>query len=121
MPIYEYRCRGCGRRCQVLTLRASEPPDEVCSHCGGRDLQRLLSRFSLGRSEESRLDDLASPSSVGDVDESDPRSVARWMRRVGREMGEDVGGSDFDEMVDAIESGEDDPGGDDGGTIGGSD
>ncbi len=122
MPIYEYRCRDCRRRSQILTLRVSEKVDEVCQHCGSRKLDRLMSRFAMPRSEESRLDSLADPSSFGDVDENDPRSVARWMRRMGREMGEEMGGEDFDEMVDSIESGEGDPGegGDDVGFGGGS-
>ena len=115
MPIYEYRCRDCRRRSQILTLRVSEKVDEVCQHCGGRNLDRLPSRFAMPRSEESRLDSLADPSSFSDVDENDPRSVARWMRRMGREMGEEMGGEDFDEMVDSIESGESDPGSDLGG------
>ena len=115
MPIYEYRCRDCRRRSQILTLRVSEKVDEVCQHCGGRNLDRLPSRFAMPRSEESRLDSLADPSSFSDVDENDPRSVARWMRRMGREMGDEMGGEDFDEMVDSIESGESDPGSDLGG------
>lgn len=122
MPIYEYRCRDCRRRSQILTLRVSEKVDEVCQHCGGRKLDRLMSRFAMPRSEESRLDSLADPSSFGDVDESDPRSVARWMRRMGRELGDEMGGEDFDEMVDSIEAGETDTGdGDDGGFAGGGD
>ena len=119
MPIYEYRCRDCRRRSQILTLRVSEKVDEVCQHCGGRKLDRLPSRFAMSRSEESRLDSLADPSSFSDVDENDPRSVARWMRRMGKEMGEEMGGEDFDEMVDSIESGESDPGTDLGGDDGG--
>lgn len=106
MPIYEYRCRDCKRRVQILTLRASEKVDPLCDRCGGRNLDRLMSRFALSRSEESRLDSLADPSSFADVDENDPRSVARWMRRMGKELGDEVGGPEFDEMVDELESGE---------------
>ena len=114
MPIYEYRCAGCRRKVTVLTLRASEAVDPVCEHCGSRALTRLMSRFALVRSEESRLDDLADPSSLDGLDEKDPKSMARWMRKMGKEMGEDVG-DDFDEMVDELEAGgddEDDDGGD---------
>jgi hypothetical protein len=32
------------------------------------------------------------------------------MRKMGREMGDDLGGEDFDEMVDEIEAGGDDVG-----------
>ncbi len=120
MPIYEYRCAACRRKVTVLTLRASEVVEPVCEHCGSRDLTRLMSRFAMVRSEESRLDDLADPSSLGDLDENDPKSMARWMRKMGKEMGEDAG-QDFDEMVDELEAGggdEDDDGGEDAGDEG---
>jgi len=119
MPIYEYRCADCRRRVQILTLRASEKVDAVCDRCGSRKLDRLMSRFALARSEESRLESLADPSGFGDVDESDPRSVAKWMRRMGKELGDEVGGAEFDEMVDELEAGGSDAdadGGDDGGS-----
>jgi putative FmdB family regulatory protein len=112
MPIYEYRCGGCKRKVTVLTLRASEAVDAVCDRCGSRDLTRLMSRFALVRSEDSRLDDLADPSSLDGLDEKDPKSMARWMRKMGKELGEDAG-DDFDEMVDELEAGGDD--GEDGG------
>jgi hypothetical protein len=68
----------------------------------------------MTRSEESRLDALADPSSLAGLDENDPKSMARFMRKMGREMGEDLGGEDFDQMVDEMESGKepDDGGGD---------
>ena len=118
MPIYEFRCQGCRRRVQILTLRASEKVDAVCEHCGSRTLDRLMSRFAMRRSDESRLDSIADPAGFGDVDEGDPRSVARWMRRMGRELGDEVGGPEFDEMVDELESGGDSDAaeGDDGGS-----
>jgi hypothetical protein len=58
-----------------------------------------MSRFARVRSEESRLDALADPSSFGDLDENDPASVARWAKKMGKEMGEDMG-EDFDQMVE---------------------
>jgi putative FmdB family regulatory protein len=106
MPIYEYRCGGCRRKVTVLTLRVSEEVSPSCEHCGSRDLARLMSRFAMLRSDEDRMDDLGDD--AGDLDESDPKSVARWMRKMGKELGDDAGG-DFDEMVDELEAG----GGDD--------
>jgi hypothetical protein len=58
-----------------------------------------MSRFATIRSEEDRLDSLADPSSFGDLNEDDPRSVARWMKKMGGEMGEDVGDG-WEESVD---------------------
>ena len=105
MPIYEYRCNQCRKKVSILTLRISEKVDERCEHCGSTNLTRLLSRFTTARSEESRLDSLADPSNLAGLDENDPRSMARWMRKMGKEMGEEVGGEDFDAMVDEMESG----------------
>jgi hypothetical protein len=58
-----------------------------------------MSRFATLRSEEDRLDSLADPSSLGDLNEDDPRSVARWMKKMGTEMGEDLG----DDVEEALE------------------
>lgn len=122
MPIYEYRCNQCRKKVSILTLRVSEKVDERCEHCGSNSLTRLLSRFAMTRSEESRLDSLADPSNLSGLDENDPRSMARWMRKMGREMGDEMGGEDFDEMLDEMESGKnpDEPGADlDAGDTGG--
>jgi putative FmdB family regulatory protein len=108
MPIYEYRCRKCGKRFSVLTLRVSEPVTASCPKCGGGAADRLMSRFSMPKSEEARLDSLADPSSLGDLDENDPKSVGRWMRKMGKEMGDELGGEDLDEMMDEMDSGGDD-------------
>ncbi len=124
MPIYEYRCTACRRTVTVLTMRVSEAVEAICDRCGSRDLTRLLSRFAMVRSDDARLDALTSDDALAGVDESDPRSMARWMRKMGSELGEDVG-DDFDEVVDELEhgGGTDEPaeGGDDAATGGGDD
>ena len=113
MPIYEYRCNTCKKRVSVLTLRISEEVRPECDRCGGHDLSRLMSRFAMGKSEEARLDALADPSSLSGIDENDPKSMARWMRKMGKELGEDLSGDDFEQMVDDMEAGNlpDDDGG----------
>jgi len=70
-------------------------------------MRRLMSRFAMPRSEESRMESLADPSKMGDVDENDPKSVARMMKRMGKEMGDEFSGEDFDEAVEEMESGGD--------------
>ena len=52
------------------------------------------------------MESLSDPSSFGDVDENDPRSIGKFMRRMGNEMGEDMG-PEFNEMVGRLEAGED--------------
>lgn len=107
MPIYDYRCANCRRRASLYyqTFSAAAAATPTCPHCGSTDLQRLVSRVAVMKSEESRLEDLADPSSFGDIDENDPRSVARWARKMGDELGEDLG-DEFHEMVDQMEAGE---------------
>jgi putative FmdB family regulatory protein len=107
MPIYEYRCHDCRRRVSVWwrTFSAAETGTARCPRCGGENLTRLVSKVRPIRSEESRLEDLADPTSFGDLDENDPHSIARWMRKMGNEVGEDLG-PEFGEVVDRLEAGE---------------
>jgi putative FmdB family regulatory protein len=99
MPIYEYDCADCRRSVSLLVRRISDPGTPRCPRCGGERLTRLLSRFATVRSEDARLDSLADPGQLGDVDENDPRSMARWMKKMGSELGDEAGG-DWDDMVD---------------------
>jgi putative FmdB family regulatory protein len=105
MPIYEYRCRDCGKRSSVLvlSLRTSALPN--CKHCQGTRLDRIMSRFAAPKSEDARLESLADPSKFGDVDENDPQSMARFMKKMGKEMGEDFG-DEFDQALEEPEGAE---------------
>ncbi len=43
MPIYDYRCRECGEVTEIFQ-KGSEPEEPiVCSNCGSKRLERLLS------------------------------------------------------------------------------
>ena len=99
MPIYEFRCLDCRRKTTALVLSRERIGEVRCRHCGSASLEKLVSRFATPKSEDGRLDALADPTSMGDLDENDPASVARWMKRMGREMGEDFG----DELDQAME------------------
>ncbi len=61
------------------------------------------------RSEDSRLEDMADPSAWGDLDENDPKSMGRFMRKMMSEMGDEAGelGPEFEEVVDRLEAGQD--------------
>lgn len=107
MPRYDYRCQSCKKRSVIFQTYAEYGRKVVkCPHCGSVELQRLIGRVRIARSEESRLDELSDPSDWGDFDESDPRSMAKMMRKMGSELGEDMPG-EFDEVVDRLEAGED--------------
>src|SRR5437764_3024100 len=112
MPIYEYECGDCRRRVSLLVLRPSAAPPPTCPRCQSTALSRVMSRFATPKSEDARLDSLADSSSFGDLDENDPGSVARFMKKMGKEFGDDLG-EDFDSAVDEAmaETGDEDGGG----------
>lgn len=108
MPIYEYQCHDCRRRVSLLwrSISDAQSRDAVCPRCGGSHLTRLISRVAVLRSEKSRLDDLADPAALSGLDEDDPKSLARFMRKMANDSGEDLG-SEFEEVVNRLEAGED--------------
>jgi putative FmdB family regulatory protein len=107
MPIYEYRCPDCKKKVAVFfrTLSAVDHSAARCPQCGGKNLTRLVSRVRALRSEESRLDGLADDSMLSGLDENDPKSMGRMMRKMAREAGEDMP-PEFDEAVGRLEAGE---------------
>jgi len=127
MPAYEYRCLDCKRRFEIFLSYEEYGQREIfCSHCDSANVQRRLSRIRIAKSEDGRLDDLASdfsdPAALAGL-EDDPRALGRMMRKMSREMGEEMP-PEFDEVVDRLEKGQSpeeiekaipDLGGDDGG------
>ena len=56
MPIYEYRCRKCQKKSEIITFRVSEEVPAECSHCGSPEVERIPSRVRVRLSEETRMD-----------------------------------------------------------------
>jgi putative FmdB family regulatory protein len=44
MPIYEYLCRGCGKRFEAVVWDSKTPP---CPDCGERNLEKQVSTFAV--------------------------------------------------------------------------
>ena len=107
MPIYEYRCRKCRRRVSIFlrSFGESESIQPKCTYCGHDQLDRLVSRVAIVKSEEAQLDAMADDAALADLDENDPKSMARWMKKMASQVGEDLG-DEFDEAIDRMESGQ---------------
>jgi len=105
MPIYEYACGKCKKAFNFLVRNVSAHKTPRCPKCGSGGMKRRISSFRIGRSEESRIEKLADPSSLAGLDEKDPRSVARWMKKMEGELGEDMP-EDMSEMMERMEAGE---------------
>jgi putative FmdB family regulatory protein len=42
MPLYEYQCKACGHRFEVIQ-KFSDPPVETCPSCGRTAVEKLMS------------------------------------------------------------------------------
>ena len=109
MPAYEYNCLDCKRRFEIFMSYSEYGHKDInCTHCGSTNIQRRLSRVRFAKSEDSRMEDLAGsfddPEALAGLEE-DPQALGRMMRKMSREMGEDLG-PEFDEVVDRLEKGQ---------------
>lgn len=106
MPIYEYLCVRCNTIYQFLVRKPSEGTSPVCPGCGKDDrMERVMSAFSVKRSNAS-MDDIADDPDLAGLDTEDPRAMARAIRRMADEMGEDLGPG-VNEALCRLEAGED--------------
>jgi putative FmdB family regulatory protein len=110
MPIYEYRCADCKKKVSVFFRSFSVVDQEQarCPVCNGTHLTKLVSKVRVMRGSLSSGsgDDNFDDSMLDDLNENDPRSLGRMMRRMADESGEDMG-PEFGEVINRLEKGED--------------
>jgi len=105
MPFYPYICLNCRKRFEIQMGYSEYGTRPVsCPHCQSDQVRRRIGRIRFARSEESRMEDLADPSNLAGLDD-DPQSLGRMMRKMSKEMGEDMG-PEFDEVIDRLEAGQ---------------
>lgn len=105
MPNYDFRCLNCRRRFDVFfTYSEYGTKPVVCPHCGSDRVERRINRVRIARSDSSRLESIADPEAMAGL-EDDPRALGRMMRQMRGEIGEEMG-SEFDEVVSRLESGQ---------------
>lgn len=103
MPLYEYRCRQCGRKSILLHGMTAEPDRLVCEHCGSVDLTRLVSRFSRARSEDSRIEELSDMVEAM-PDPDSPSQMRGMLKEMGKALDEDFS-EEIEEMFEADHDG----------------
>lgn len=107
MPLYEYRCQACNAKFSLLFGMTAEQPEEVCSKCGSNKVDRLVSHFARGRTEDQRVDEIADNLERMGEPES-PAEMREMVREMGRAMDEDMS-EDLEEMFESdMEGGGDD-------------
>ena len=106
MPIYEYRCAGCGAITEAFhrSLAKASPP--TCESCGGSDVARAVSRFATPKTESQVLDQYGSPGPGAGPDAyKDPRQIGRWAEERFDQMGVEMP-AEAKQMIDAAREGE---------------
>lgn len=106
MPVYSYICLDCQRPLRFyFSYAAYDTAVPICPHCQSKNLRRRIGRVAVAKSEDTRMDSMMDDSALAGLDEEDPKSLGRFMRKMSREMGEDMG-DEFNEVVDRLERGE---------------
>lgn len=106
MPTYDFLCNNCSQRFDVfMTFDEYGKKTVTCAHCGSRNVRRRMTKVRIAKSEESRMDSMADEFSDFEGLENDPKAMGKMMRKMGKEMGEDVP-PEFDEVVDRLEAGQ---------------
>jgi putative FmdB family regulatory protein len=103
MPIYEYKCKSCGRLTSRFFRSAGDEKAPACQHCGGKTA-RALSRFAVGRGASSAKDEFGTPPRSPE-EYRDPRQIGRWVENKFDEYGMDLPDG-AREMIDAAREGE---------------
>jgi putative FmdB family regulatory protein len=106
MPIYEYRCSDCKRITNVFVRSVSSTIPEVqCEHCGSASVERAISKFGIGRTVDSIIDQYGDPGVDGDGEYRDPRQIGRWAEKKFEEYGMEMPDEARD-LIDAARDGQ---------------
>ena len=54
MPLYEYRCRECGHRFEILQRLGQGAEGLECPHCGAPGVEKQYSTFAASGGDSSR-------------------------------------------------------------------
>ena len=106
MPTYQYVCNQCSKRFEVyLSYAEYDQAEVICPKCHSDDVRRRIGRIRIARTEESRLENLMDTENLDGIEE-DPKTLGHLMRKMGNELGEEMG-PEFDEVVSRLERGQD--------------
>ena len=105
MPIFEFVCNDCIKKFSLLVGMTSEPDELICPHCSSSNIEKLVSRFRKGRSEDDRMDEIADRLEIMGEPES-PSEMREMVREMGRAMDDDLS-DEMEEMFESDMAGED--------------
>lgn len=77
MPIYEYKCRGCGIEFEEL-VKLGETPD--CPSCGVSDLEKLVSLPAVSTESSRKRTSAIARKATGEVRREQKHAQAEYER-----------------------------------------
>lgn len=109
MPTYEYRCNETGRHFEINYKTYADFDQAVprSPYTGSTNVTRIIRRVALARSSSVQLDRIESGdlNALSELENADPQTLGRVMRHFGSQLDEDLG-TEFDEVVERLESGQ---------------
>jgi putative FmdB family regulatory protein len=106
MPTYDFICNKCEKRFDVfLTFSEYGKKAVHCAYCQSDNVRRRMTKVRIAKSDESRLESAADDFSGMDGIENNPQALAKMMKKMGGEMGEDLP-AEFNDVVDRLEAGQ---------------
>jgi putative FmdB family regulatory protein len=105
MPTYDFICENCNQHFDVFMTYSDYGKLPVkCPQCGSDKVRRRMTKVRIAKSEESRMENMMDESALEGL-EDDPKALGQMMKKMGREMGEDLP-PEFDDVVDRLEAGQ---------------
>ena len=106
MPTYDFICNNCNERFEVfLTFAEYGKKTVTCVHCKSKNVRRRMTKVRIAKSEDSRMESMADDFSGIEGLEDDPKAMGQMMRKMGKQMGEDLP-PEFDDVVNRLEAGQ---------------
>src|SRR5215510_2774166 len=106
MTTYDFICNNCNQRFDVFMTFAEYGKKKVtCTFCKSKNVRRRMTKVRVAKSEESRMESMSNDFSGFEGMEDDPKAMGRIMRKMGKEMGEEMP-PEFDEVVGRLEAGQ---------------
>ncbi len=123
MPIYEFYCRDCHTIYSFFARRVDTETTPKCPKGARHKLRRQMSRFAISSGRSDSASDLSGPDvdmddakmeqammqmagEMENVNEEDPRAMARMMRKLMETTGMNMG-EGMEEAIRRMEAGED--------------
>ena len=76
-----------------------------CALCQSDNVRRRMTKVRIAKSDVNRMESTADDFAGMDGIEDDPKALARMMRKMGGEMGQDLP-VEFNDVVDRLEAGQ---------------